>query len=118
MVVSVSISVARLQSTYGVRRVVANVDGLALEEVGHEDLVLVLLVTGSQNIGTLDSLVLETEDVVDDQESLLRIAGASDIGLHAIDSGISTLGIIALANDGRHGTASVRLSHCVYFSGY
>jgi len=95
--------------TYGVRRVVTDVDGLALEKIRHEDLVLVLLVAGCEDIGTLDGLVLEAKDVVDDQESFLCVAGTSGIGLHAIDGRVSALGIVALANDGRNGTASLRL---------
>lgn len=96
---------------YGVRRVVVDVNRLALEEVGHEDLVLVLLVAGCKDIGTLESLVLEAKNVVDDKNGLLCIAGTSSVGLHAIDGCVSTLCIIALANDRRDGTASVRL-HC------
>lgn len=102
-------------NAYSVRRVVADVDGLALEEVRHEDLVLVLLVAGCENIGSLNSLVLEAKDVVDDQESLLCIAGTSGVGLHAIDGCVGALGIVALTNDGRDGTASLRL-HCVIMS--
>lgn len=98
-------------NTYSVRRVVADVDGLALEKVGHEDLVLILLVAGCEDIGTLDGLILEAKDVVDDQDSLLCIAGTSGVGLHAINGCVSALGIVALANDGRNGTASLRL-HC------
>ncbi|KAH0294676.1 hypothetical protein KCU62_g170, partial [Aureobasidium sp. EXF-3399] len=57
----------------------------------------------------LDGLVLEAKDVVDDQESFLCVAGTSGIGLHAIDGRVSALGIVALADDGRNGTASLRL---------
>lgn len=99
------------KKTHGVRRVVVDVNRLALEEVGHEDLVLVLLVTGCKDIGTLESLVLEAENVVDDEDGLLCIARTSGIGLHAIDGCVSALCIVALANDRRDGTASVRL-HC------
>lgn len=102
-------------NAYSVRRVVADVDGLALEEVRHEDLVLVLLVAGCEDIGTLDGLVLEAKDVVDDQQSLLCVTRASGVGLHAIDGRISALGTVALANDGRNGTASLGL-HCVIVS--
>ena len=96
---------------YSVRRVVADVDGLALEKVGHEDLVLVLLIAGCEDISSLDGLVLEPKDVVDDEESLLCVAGACNVGLHAINGCVRALGVIALANDRRDGTASVRL-HC------
>lgn len=50
----------------------------------HEDLVLVLLICVSKNIGTLDSLREETENVVDDENGTLRTARASDVCLHAI----------------------------------
>jgi hypothetical protein len=102
--------------TYSVRRVVADVDGLALEKVGHKDLVLILLVAGCEDISTLDGLILEAKDVVDDQDSLLCIAGTSGVGLHAINGCVSALSIVALANDGRNGTASLRL-HCGVVSG-
>jgi hypothetical protein len=98
-------------NAYSVRRVVADIDGLALKKVGHEDLVLVLLVAGCEDIGTLDGLILEAKDVVDDEDSLLCIAGTSGVGLHAINGCVSALGIVTLANDGRNGTASLRL-HC------
>lgn len=114
LVVSVSISNAT-SNAYSVRRVVADVDGLALKEVRHEDLVLVLLVAGCEDIGTLDGLVLEAKDVVHDQQSLLCVTRTSRVGLHAIDGRVSALGIVALANDGRNGTASLRL-HCVVVS--
>lgn len=97
--------------THSVRGVVVDVNRLALEEVGHEDLVLVLLVAGCKDISTLNGLVLESENVVDDEDGLLCIARASGVRLHAIDGCVGALCIIALANDGRNGTASVRL-HC------
>lgn len=46
----------------GLRREPGDVGGLALEEVGHEDTVL-LLVGGGQDIGALDGLGEETEDI-------------------------------------------------------
>ena len=115
VIVSCLITHGVTSKAYSVRRVVADVDGLALEKIRHEDLVLVLLVAGCEDIGTLDGLVFEAKDVVDDQESFLCVAGTSGIGLHAIDGRVSALGIVALANDGRNGTASLRL-HCVIVS--
>jgi hypothetical protein len=100
-----------MSKTYSVRRVVADVDGLALEKVGHEDLVLVLLVAGCEDVSTLDGLILEAKDVVDDQDSLLCITRTSGIGLHTINGCVSALSIVTLANDRRNGTASLRL-HC------
>jgi hypothetical protein len=116
MVVSHTVSTSEVTSkTYSVRRVVANVDGLALEKVGHEDLVLVLIVAGCEDIGTLEGLVLEAKDVVDDKEGLLSILRTSGVGLHAVNGRVSALGFITLTNDGRNGTASLRL-HFVFAS--
>lgn len=46
----------------GLRREPGDIGRLSLEEIGHENAVL-LLVSGGQDIGTLDGLVEETEDV-------------------------------------------------------
>lgn len=46
----------------GLRREPGDIGRLSLEEVGHENAVF-LLVSGGQDIGTLDGLVEETEDV-------------------------------------------------------
>lgn len=51
-----------------VRRVPGDVCGLALEEVGHEDLVLVLLVGVCEDVGALQRLGEEAEDVVDEED--------------------------------------------------
>jgi hypothetical protein len=95
--------------TYSVRRVVTNVNRLALEKVGHKDLVLVLIVAGCEDISTLESLILEAKDIVDDKESFLSILRTSSVGLHAVNGRVSALGFIAFANDGGNGTASLRL---------
>lgn len=63
----------------GVRRVPGNVCWVALKPVGHEDLVLLVLVRGGEDIGTLESLREEAEDVVDDQNALFGRRGASGI---------------------------------------
>jgi hypothetical protein len=47
---------------FGLRREPADVCGLALEEIGHEDTVF-LLARGSEDIGTLNCLREEAEDV-------------------------------------------------------
>jgi tetrahydromethanopterin S-methyltransferase subunit G len=44
------------------RRVPRDIGGLALEEVGHEHAVFLLIRVG-QDVGTLNGLVEETEDV-------------------------------------------------------
>lgn len=43
-------------------------DGFAVEEIGHEDLVLVVLVGVGEDIGALEGLGFEAEDVVDDED--------------------------------------------------
>jgi hypothetical protein len=47
----------------------SDVTGFTLEEVGDEDLVLVCLVGSSEDIGTLECLGVETEDIVDDENT-------------------------------------------------
>lgn len=73
------------------------------------------LVAVSEDIGSLQGLVLEAKDVVDDQDGLLCIARPSGICLHAINGRVFALGIVAFADDGRNGTASVGL-HCGFVS--
>ena len=63
---------------FGGRRVPGDVGGAALEEVGHEDTVF-LLVGGSENVTSLDGLVEETEDVVDDHDGLGGVRRAGNI---------------------------------------
>ena len=48
-------------------RIIAVRKGLAVEKVGHEDLVLVGGVGVSEDVGALDSLWAVAEDVVDDK---------------------------------------------------
>lgn len=65
----------------GVRRVPGNVCRVALKPVGHEDLVLLVLIRGGEDIGTLESLGEEAKDVIDDQNALFGRRGASGICL-------------------------------------
>lgn len=76
---------------------------------GHEDLVLVVLVRVCENVGTLQRLWEETEDVVDNQEGRFRILGTCGIRLHAIDGDPLALLFVALGDDGRDGAASFGL---------
>ena len=46
----------------------ARMDGFAVEEIGHEDLVLVVLVGVGEDIGALEGLGTEAEDVIDDED--------------------------------------------------
>lgn len=52
---------------------------LAPEPVGHEHLILVVIIAIGQDIGSLDSLVKVAKDVVDDDDGLGSVGGASDI---------------------------------------
>jgi hypothetical protein len=63
----------------GLRRVPRNVGGLALEEIGHEDLVRVILVSIREDVGALQRLIEEAEDVVDDEDALLCVLGAGGV---------------------------------------
>lgn len=49
-----------------VRWVPRNVGGLAVKEVRHENLVVVFLVTVGEDVGALQRLREEAEDIVDD----------------------------------------------------
>jgi len=53
--------------------------GLAEEPVRNEDLVLVVLIAGRENVGALDGLVKVAEDVIDDDNALGGIGRASGI---------------------------------------
>ena len=58
--------------------------GLAEEEVGHEDLVLVAGVGVCKNVSTLDGLRREAEDIVDDEDGGGGIGGTGGVALHAV----------------------------------
>ena len=62
-----------------IRRVPGDVCWAALKKVRHENLVLLLLVCVGENVGTLECLREEAKDVIDDQDTGLRILGASGI---------------------------------------
>lgn len=76
---------------------------------GHEHLVLVLLVRVCEDIGALQRLREETENVVNNQESGFGVLGAGGICLHAIDGDPLALLLVTLSDDGRDGAASFRL---------
>lgn len=52
---------------------------VALEEVGDKDLVLVRLVRVREDVGALQGLLREAEDVVDDQDGFFGGGGASGV---------------------------------------
>lgn len=70
---------AKLLSFFlGVWRYPAVICSLALEEVGHVDLVLVVFVVGvGEDIGTLQGLRAVAEDVIDDEDGRGGAGGAS-----------------------------------------
>lgn len=72
----------------------------------HEYLIWSLLVTVCKNVGTLQCLWEETEDIVDNQESLLRVLRSSRVGLHSINGDPLALLFVAIANNWRHGAAA------------
>lgn len=53
-----------------VRRVPRDVGGSAVEEVRHEDAVRPLVVAGGEDVGALQRLREEAEDVVDDEDGV------------------------------------------------
>jgi len=63
-----------------VRRERAKRQGLAEEEVGHEDAVLVVLIVGvGEDVGALQGLRREAEDVVDDENGAFGVGGPGRI---------------------------------------
>jgi len=108
----------RLLLLRGVWRHPGEISGLAIKEIGHEDEVLVLLVRVGENIGALESLIEVAKDIEDEQDGLGRCGRASHIckvvsleilslghqsgrtHLRATNRLISTLGLVALGDDG------------------
>ena len=56
-----------------VGRVPGDVGGLFAEEARHEDAVAVLFVRVGEDVGALEDLVAEAEDVVEDEDGLFRV---------------------------------------------
>lgn len=56
-----------------VGRVPRNVGGVALEPIGHEDLVFAVVVGRGEDVGALERLREESENVVDDQDGMLSV---------------------------------------------
>jgi len=69
----------------------------------------VFLVRVGQDIGSLDGLREEAEDVVDDEQSALCAGRTSLVGLHAINGDPFSLLLVALGDHRRNGTAGVGL---------
>lgn len=53
--------------------------GFAVEEVGHEDLMLLVLIGIGEDVGALKGLGLEAEDVVDDEDGGVCAGWTRDI---------------------------------------
>lgn len=62
-----------------VRRVPADISGIVLEPIRHEDFVLVVLIARGEDIGALDGLGEVAEDVEDEEESFGCIFWAGDV---------------------------------------
>ncbi len=56
-----------------------DISWIALKPIGHEDLVLVVLVRGRENIGSLERLRELSEDIVDVEDGFSSIGWAGDI---------------------------------------
>ena len=99
-----------------VRRDDAPCERLAEEEVGHEDAVPVVVVLGAgggvrEDVGALDPLRGEAEDVVDDEDCGGRVGGSRGIAFHAVAAGgggevdVFAFWLIVFGDGGGHVTA-------------
>ncbi len=94
-------------------------EGLAEEEVGHEDLVLVAGVGVCEDVRALERLGREAEDVVDDEDGGRGVGGTGGVALHAIEVDVFALLFVALRDGGRDITAGLAVSllclhSCIY----
>ena len=85
-------------------------EGLAEEEVGHEDLMLVARVGVGENVGALDGLGREAEDVVDDEDGRRRIRGTGGVASHAVEVDVFTFFLVAFGDCGRDIAACLAVS--------
>lgn len=53
--------------------------GVPVEQVGHVDLVLLVLVAVGEDVGALDGLLKVAKDVVDDDNGLVGVGGTGDV---------------------------------------
>jgi hypothetical protein len=67
-----------------------------------------------EDVGTLECLREEPEDIIDNQQRGFGILRAGGIGLHAIDGDPFTLLFVALAHDWRDAAASLGLRRHVF----
>ena len=75
----------------------------------HEYLVWVLLVPRCDDVSALEGLWEVAKDIVDNEDTGLRLAVAGDVGLQAIDGGVRPLLLVVVASDRRHCATGVRL---------
>ena len=62
---------------------------VALEEIRDEDLVLVMFIRGGEDVGALDGLVEEAEDVVDVEEGFGGVCWTGDIWICVVSMSLS-----------------------------
>jgi hypothetical protein len=102
-----------------------DVGGLSFEEIWHEDLVLVIFVRVGQDISSLESLVEEAKDVVDNKYALFCVLGTGSICitldvvkystdiehtcLQSVNLNVVALWRVAFADDGGRVAACLRL---------
>lgn len=101
-----------------VGREVAVREGFAEEEVGHEDLVLVAGVGVGEDVGALDGLGGEAEDVVDDEDGGGGVGGAGGVALHAVEVDVFALLLVALGDGGRDIAAGLAVSLLCFHDGF
>jgi hypothetical protein len=74
-----------------VRRIPGDICGLALEEVGHDDAVGLVRVGGGEDVGSLEGLVEEAEDVCSRQSAAIQLV--SEYLSHTVDDENGLLGV-------------------------
>ena len=85
-------------------------EGFAEEEVRYEDSVLVAGVGVGEDVGALDGLGGETEDVVNDEDGGCGGGGAGGVALHAIEVDVFALFLIAFGDCGSDVAAGLAVS--------
>ena len=84
-----------------VRRIGAAREGFPEEEVGHEDLVAVLGVRVGEDVGALECLRGEAEDVVDDEDGGGGGGGAGGVALGAVEGDVFAFFFVVFGDGGR-----------------
>lgn len=102
---------------FGLGREQADVQWRAVEGVGHEDGVLVVVVGRGQDVAALHGLVKEAEDVHDDKDGLGGLLGGpGHVRLAAVEGLEVALLLVAGRDDGRDVAAGLGVAaggfHC------